>query len=135
MLPPQKNREILFHLLYSADFTPSETGELFPLLMEHHKVSKKTLFTAQAAVTTLTSHLSDIDKLIRETAKDYEFDRIPKVEKNILRLGIYELCFSKEIPPKVAISEAMRLTRKFATAESAHFVNAILDALYKRDAQ
>ncbi|HNA62576.1 MAG TPA: transcription antitermination factor NusB [Rhabdochlamydiaceae bacterium] len=135
MLTPQKNREIVFHLLYSADFTPSETAELFPFLMEHHKISKKTLFHAQTEVSDLKLRLSDIDKLIQETAKDYEFDRIPKVEKNILRLGIYELCFSKEIPPKVAISEAIRLTRKFATAESAHFVNAILDTLYKRDLQ
>jgi N utilization substance protein B len=54
------------------------------------------------------------------------------VERNLLRLGAYEIYFSKSVPPKVAISEAVRLARKFASSESANFINAILDALYKK---
>ena len=131
MLTPQKNREIVFHLLYSSDFFPSDAGESFPFLMEHHKVTKKNIHAVETHVKEIQAHLLAIDKIIAETAQEYEFDRIPRVERNLLRLGVFELCFSKEIPPKVAISEAVRLTRKFATAESANFVNAILDALYK----
>ena len=131
MLTPQKNREIVFQFLYSADFTSSEIGELFPFFMEHHQVSKKNLFTAQEQAKEISHRLVEIDQLIQGTAKEYEFERIPKVERNILRLGVYELRFSKDLPQKVAISEAVRLARKFATAESANFVNAILDAIFK----
>ncbi len=70
--------------------------------------------------------------MIAQTAFGYEFDRIPHVERAVLRLGIYELYFSNEVPPKVAISEAVRLAKKFATIESSRFINGILDALYKK---
>jgi transcription antitermination protein NusB len=132
MLSRQKNREIIFHLLYSSDFILSVAEEIFPILMQHHKVTKKTLYAAEADAKEVQDNLPAIDKIIAETATEYELDRIPKVERNLLRLGVFELCFSKEIPPKVAISEAVRLARKFATAESANFVNAILDTLYKK---
>ena len=79
----------------------------------------------------LKKHKDEIDQSITTHSKEYEFDRIPRVEKNLIRLGVFEMKYSKETPPKVAISEAIRLARKFATHESAKFVNAILDAIYK----
>jgi N utilization substance protein B len=131
-LNPHKLREIVFHLLYSSDFSPSEREDSFPFLMKHHEVSKKSLFEAEAKTHEIQAQLTKIDQLISETTTEYEFDRIPRVERNLLRLGVYEIYFSKTVPPKVAISEALRLARKFSSSESAHFVNAILDALYKK---
>jgi len=133
-LAPQKMREILFHLLYSLDFASRETEEIFPILMQHHKVTKKSLYAAEEEVKKVQDKLGEIDQMITVTATEYEFDRIPRVEKNLLRIGIYELFFSKGVPPKVVISEAVRLARKFATAESGQFINAILDTLYKKHA-
>jgi transcription antitermination protein NusB len=132
VLNPHKLREIVFHLLYSADFAPSAREESFPFLMQHHQVSKKSVFEAEAKAQEVQAHLPQIDKMISETATDYEFARIPRVERNLLRLGVFELYFST-IPPKVAISEALRLTKKFSSLESVHFVNAILDALHKKN--
>ena len=63
---------------------------------------------------------------------NYDFDRIQTVTKNILRLAVFELFFDPSIPPKVAIAEAIRLSRKFSTPESAAFVNALLDHLYRQ---
>lgn len=131
-LNPHKLREIVFHLLYSSDFAPSEREDSFPFFMKHHEVSKKSLFEAEAKTQEIQAQLAKIDQLISETTTEYEFDRIPRVERNLLRLGVYEIYFSKTVPPKVAISEALRLARKFSSSESAHFVNAILDALYKK---
>ena len=62
----------------------------------------------------------------------YDIDRIHSVERNVLRLGIYELFFDPEIPPKVAIAEAIRMSKKFGTPESVSYVNAIMDNIYKR---
>lgn len=129
-LPIQKLREIVFHLLYSNDFE-ALNEDMIPFLMQHHQVTKKSLYTAQDIVGKLASHRQEIDELIQSHSAEYEFDRIPRVERNLLRLGIFEMVYSKETPPKVAISEAVRLARKFATVESAQFINAILDAIYK----
>ncbi len=132
MLTPHKLREIVFHLLYSSDFSESEQSEIFPFLMEHHKVTKKTLHAADELAQQIRDKMYILDQWISETATDYEFERIPRVERNLLRLALYEIYFSKTVPPKVALSEAIRLARKFATAEGATFVNAVLDALYKK---
>ena len=134
-LNPYKMREIIFHLLYSADFTAVEQEESFPILMQHHKVTKKCMYAAEAHSKEIQDKISQIDKMISETAKEYEFDRIPRVERNLLRLGVYEIYFSKTVPPKVAITEAVRLAKKFSSAESGSFINAILDALYKKKSE
>jgi transcription antitermination protein NusB len=134
-LNPYKMREIVFHLLYSSDFTAEQQEESFPILMQHHKVTKKCMYAAEAHSKEIQNKLSQIDQLISETAKEYEFDRIPRVERNLLRLGVYEIYFSKTVPPKVAITEAIRLAKKFSSAESGSFINAILDALYKKKSE
>ena len=90
------------------------------------------MYDAEAYSKDIQTKLQTIDQMIVETAKEYEFDRIPRVERNLLRLGTFEIYFSKTVPPKVAIDEAVRLARKFSSAESAGFINAILDALYKK---
>lgn len=129
--PPQKFREIVFQMLYSQDFGQASEEDMLPLLMQQLSVSKKAVKEAQARVREIIRKRSDIDTLIANTATTYQFDRIQSVERNVLRLGIYEMRFDDSIPPKVAIAEAMRLCRKFSTPESASFVNALLDALYK----
>jgi transcription antitermination protein NusB len=133
-LTPHKLREIVFHLLYCTDFAPDQLDEVFPFLMQHHKVTKKSIFAAQKQVQEIQSRLPEIDRMIAETSKEYELNRIPRVERNLLRLGAYEICYS-DVPPKVAINEAVRLTKKFATDESGNFINAILDAIFKKKSE
>jgi N utilization substance protein B len=126
-LPVQKFREMVFQMLYSYDFSPSDESDVIQLFMHELKVTKKSVNEASRKVKAVLDRKNEIDEMIRPISTEYQFERISSVEKNILRLGIYELCFEKAIPAKVAISEAIRLCRKFGTPESAHFVNAILD--------
>ena len=130
-LPPQKFREIVFQLLYSSDLGFSQEKDIVELLMGELEVSKKNVLIAQEHVKTIRQHQTEIDETITKTAISYEFERIQSVERNILRLGTYEILFDSSIPPVVAITEAVRLAKKFGTPESAAFVNAILDAIYK----
>lgn len=130
-VPIQKFREIVFQMLYSYDIGGPSEEEIQELLMKELAVTRKTVKLAQERVDEVRSHLKEIDKLILKTCVSYEFDRIQTVEKNILRLGIFEMLFDDSIPPKVAISEGMRLARKFGSPESAGFINAVLDNLYK----
>jgi N utilization substance protein B len=130
-LPKQKFREIVFQLLYSHDFAQSEEGDMLPFFMHHHEVSKKWVAEAAIRQREIVTHLDEIDKMIAKVSVAYDFERISRVELNLLRLGVFELFFDEEIPPKVAISEGMRLCRKFSTPEGATYINAILDHFYK----
>lgn len=130
-LPQQKFREIVLLLLYSRDFSQGEGGDSFALVMQELKVSKKYLFQAQEICCLIESKFEELDQHIKETATAYEFERIPRIERNILRLSAYELLYSPQIPGKVSIAEAIRLSRKFSSPESATFVNAVLDAIAK----
>lgn len=130
----QKFREILFQLLFSQNFTSLEEEEISDLLMQQLKVTRKVMKEAHEKCKEIFAKTEEIDQLIVRFCKSYDFQRISEVEKSILRLGLFELCYSEStsrVPPKVAIAEAIRLTRKFATAESAGFVNAILDAVHQ----
>jgi transcription antitermination protein NusB len=126
----QKFREIVFQLIYSADFSGDNDEEMIPFMMQQLAVTKNVMRQAIERKKAVEERKQILDEMIAKTAVAYAFERITRAEKNILRLAAFELFFDPAIPPKVTIAEAIRLTRKFATPEGAAFVNAILDALY-----
>jgi N utilization substance protein B len=130
-LPPAKFREIVFQLLYARDFHPSDEDETIEMVMRELKVAKPHLRKAMERVLAIEEKLPLIDKEIAKASKSYDFERIPRVERNILRLGAFELLFDPSIPFLVAFAEAIRLTKKFSTPEGSTFVNAVLDAIYQ----
>lgn len=130
-VPQQKFRELVFQMLYGYDMGHTDENELISLLMKELSVTKKTANEAHEKVTKIAAVLPELDDMINHTSTSYKFNRIQTVERNILRLGLFEILFDDSIPPKVAISEALRLARKFSTPESATFVNAILDTVFK----
>lgn len=131
--PQQKLREIIFQLFYSEDFSQEDhPDELTHLLMGEFSLPRKILRIAQEKVKDVRKFKDVADNWIRSASTAYKFERIPKVEKNILRLGVYELLHPDLVPAKVAIAEAIRLSRKFASPEGASFVNAVLDAILKK---
>ncbi|PWU15509.1 MAG: transcription antitermination factor NusB [Chlamydiae bacterium] len=128
---PRKFREVVFQLLYSADFSQCPLEDIMAMVMEKAAVTKKVVREAYAMQQLITAREEEIDAVIKEHAQNYQINRIPKVEYNVLRLGIYELLYCPDLPFKIAISEAIRLSRKFATKESANFINAVLDSVYR----
>lgn len=128
----QKFREIIFLILYCRDQNNNLDAHTQKLLMEQLAVTKKNIQNANVYAERIQKHFTEIDQMISDTAFSYEFERIQLVERNILRLGIFELFYDKSNPPKVVISEALRLAKKFGTPSAAAFVNAILDALFKK---
>lgn len=130
-VPTQKFREIVFQMLYSFDLGKSSDESMIELLSHELEVPKKTVREAQSRVHEIRSHQKTIDNKIGATSQSYSFERIQTVERNILRLAVFELLYDSTIPHKVAIAEAIRLAKKFATKESSLFINAILDAIYK----
>lgn len=80
------------------------------------------------------AHLKDINQLITESAPDWPLEQITNVDRNVLRIGIYELKFANahDVPPKVAINEAIELAKTFGGASSGKFVNGVLGTIYKQ---
>ena len=125
-LPRAKFRELVFILLYSLDQVDQDIDTLIDTLYDYLKVSKKHLRDAHQYVMAILSKKEELDLKIKEISVDYEFERILKVELNLIRLATYEMLEAK-VPVPVAISEAIRLSRKFSSPESGKYVNAILD--------
>jgi len=72
------------------------------------------------------------DRLIRQVSEHWDLDRMAPVDRNIIRLALYELLDCEDPPPKVAIDEAIELAKEFGSAESPGFVNGVLDAIWRR---
>ncbi|MBI4049977.1 MAG: transcription antitermination factor NusB [Candidatus Doudnabacteria bacterium] len=81
------------------------------------------------------AYQEEIDKIIEKTAPEWPIDQITVVDRNILRIGIYELNYDKEVPPKVAINEAVELGKTFGGESSGKFVNGVLGSLYRQKAE
>jgi transcription antitermination factor NusB len=77
--------------------------------------------------------LQEIDDKISEYATNWQLKRMAVIDRNVMRLGLFELKYSTDIPPKVAINEAVELAKKYGDLESSKFVNGILDKIHKKE--
>ena len=77
--------------------------------------------------------MSELDKIIEKAAPEWPIEQITIIDRNVLRIGLYELLFSKkeEVPPKVAINEAIELSKSFGGENSGKFVNGVLGTVYE----
>ena len=84
-------------------------------------------------VTGIVRHISGLDKIIEKAAPEWPLGQITIVDRNILRLGLFELIYAdkEEVPPKVAINEAIELAKSFGGESSGRFVNWVLGTVYK----
>lgn len=103
-----------------------ETSVANGLSMDHPAVQ-----FAKSLVEGVAKNRSVLDEIIRKYARNWRLDRMAIVDRNILRIGVYELKFVHDVPPKVAINEAIELGKRFGSEDSAPFINGILDAVNK----
>ena len=89
---------------------------------------------AEGLISGVKQHQVRIDALISEAAENWRLDRMAAIDRNILRLGAYEMMFCDEIPARVAINEALELAKRYSTAQSSRFVNGILDRVLQSHA-
>ena len=81
----------------------------------------------------VVSRISDIDKIIEKAAPEWPIDQITIIDRNVLRIGLYELLYGnkEEVPPKVAINEAIELAKSFGGESSGKFINGVLGTVFK----
>jgi N utilization substance protein B len=130
----RKARECALQMLFAADFADAVPEEVLKTYWkelddsETEEVARE--FATRLAVGTL-SHLESLDERIRLRAEHWRIPRMAIVDRNILRLAVYEFLY-EPTPRTVAINEALEIARRFSTYEATQFINGILDAI-KRD--
>jgi N utilization substance protein B len=119
-----KSRKAALDLLYEADIRGRVAVDLLSSRMSDDEVYIRE-YTAQL-LEGVASARKKIDELITLHAQGWDMDRMPAVDRNILRIAIYELLWSNEIPDKVAISEALELAKTLSTDDSVSYINGVL---------
>lgn len=128
----RKIRRKIFQLLFELEFRPEAIEEIKKKL-DLEVLSKEDLEFVLNIIEGVWNNREEIDEIIRSHLRGWDFDRISPVDKTILRMGIYELCFYKNTPPKVAINEAVELSKTFGRDGSPEFINGVLGAVFKGD--
>ena len=123
----RKARELAVSLLYELEFHPRRPQEVMEDFWSQHPCSPETKEFASGLVVGVRGELDRIDGLIKQFAQHWTLKRIALVERNILRLGIYELVFREDIPKKVTLNEAIEIAKLYGSEESGKFINGILD--------
>lgn len=98
------------------------------------RVAERRLPYIRRLMTLLDEHLDDIDAALSDALENWSLDRLSRIDRAVLRIGAAELLYQDEIPPKVAIQEAIHLAEAYGGDESPRFVNGVLDALFKAQA-
>lgn len=130
------SRSIAMQSLYEWDFK-NRQSELLTGIVDHNidefAPGMKDPQFVKDLISGIISHVQDIDKIIEKAAPQWPINQIAMVDRNVLRLGIYELLFSNrdEVPPKVAINEAIELAKTFGGEASGKFVNGVLGTIYR----
>lgn len=124
-------RRYIFTILFRVDFTEkSEFSEQIAFALEEIGAEQKLSEQVAQYITTKTmdivERLADIDALISSEAQGWKLPRIGKAELTILRLAVYEMKYEEDIPVRVAINEAVELTKVYCDEEAKGFVNAVL---------
>ncbi len=126
-------RSIAMQSLFEWDFRGQPTAAL-PAIIDHNLKEfgpglEEMDFT-KTIIDGIMEHLPEIDALIRQYAPSWPINQITIVDRNILRIGVYELKFAGGIPPKVAINEAIEIAKSYGGPSSGKFINGVLGSMY-----
>jgi N utilization substance protein B len=101
--------------------------------MATRRVSPRRVPYVRTVLAAVDEHLEDIDRRLREALENWRLERLSAIDRAVLRLATAELLYLDDIPPRVALQEAVRLAEQYGGDDSPRFVNGVLDALYKRE--
>ena len=128
-----KARATALSLLYQIEISKVDFHQALNSYFENYPQKQEVIDFFSLLVEGVITNISSIDSLIKKHVKNWEIERMAVIDRNILRMGCFELLFSDDIPPKVAINEAIELAKRFGDVDSPRFVNGILDTIYKME--
>ena len=127
----RKARELALQMLFENDVTGTRPEEMFRRSGDLQKASAAVRDFTQRLVSGTLAHRDDLDVLISNQADNWRLSRMPIVDRNILRLALFELLHEPATPRPVVIDEALEIAKRFSTPRSSQFINGILDGVLK----
>jgi len=112
------------------EYNPGDPEEVFGLISESVGSQRSIMPFSSQLVIGVCENKNYLDRLIGRSSKNWRLERMSRVDRNILRIGVFEILFMKDIPPKVSIDEAVELGKKYGTEDSRVFINGVLDNIY-----
>jgi N utilization substance protein B len=120
-------REWALQFLYQAEFAGEHRPEAVEMFWRHFQTEDATPAYLLELVSGVTSHLEELDVFIVRYSEHWRLERMTIVDRNLLRLAIYELLYQPRIPVKVVINEAVEMAKRYGSEASGGFINGILD--------
>ncbi len=128
-------RIIAFQSLFSQDVNPLGLEELLQLgwmeAQERQDLEPDVVLFARFLITGTVEHWTEINSVIEAQLRNWDFDRVGKVDLALLRISVFQMLFAQDIPAKVAIDEAIDISKRFSSDDSYRFINGVLDGLRK----
>ena len=124
-------REATIQFLFSHDLNNDTLPDQCADFWQLRKARKKVQDFANDLIGGIFEHREELDQAIDAASENYTLDRLSAIDRNILRLATYEILHRDDIPTPVTINEAIEIAKRFGTAESAGFVNGVLDRIQR----
>jgi N utilization substance protein B len=122
-------REIALQSLYEYDTAQHDAEAVLQRHGEERNLDPRVVTYAQELLRGVHAHEAEIDALIEEAAPEWPLSQMARIDKNILRLAIYEILYNNAVPAKAAINEAVELAKQYGSDASSRFVNGVLGAI------
>ena len=128
----RKARESTLQILFQLEFDRSQPEKAIDQYWEYREASEEIRTFSRWLVEGILSHQEEIDTLIQSVSKHWRLSRMAVVDRNILRLAVFELLYEQDIVPAIIINEAIEIAKKYSNEEAATFVNGLLDAVRRK---
>lgn len=127
----RKSRELALQMLFQWEVGQHTPDKVVAAFLPAHKADDAVKEFARRLFEGTVAEIGSIDPLVRRHAENWKLERMAAVDRNVLRLAVYEMLHHPETPPPVVINEALELARRFSTPDSVEFANGVLDAVRK----
>lgn len=127
----RKAREVALKALFQIDLVNTPPEQALAYAGAEAPISEEAAAFAREIVLGTLRRLSEVDARIAALSKDWDIRRMPAVDRNILRMAAYEILWRDDVPPEVAINEAVELAKKYGDTKSSAFVNGILGNMHR----
>ena len=128
----RKARELALQMLFQHDMSGNATEQIIDTFEELQKSKPNTREFAVKIFRGTIEHMPDIDEKIQNQAENWRLSRMAAVDRNIIRMSVYEFLHENDTPKLVIIDEAIEIAKKYGTQKSSQFINGILDGILKR---
>jgi len=125
-------RERVMQALYAFEISEQQLSALIEYHLLEFSNSEKDFAFARKLLVGAMEHREEFDAMLKEHTQHWELHRIALIDKILLRMGLFELLYCREIPPKVSINEMIEIAKNYSTSESGKFINGILDTLHEK---